>query len=87
MRQQRVRTEVTACLADGHWWTVGELAQTIDCSEQAVRYVLRDLETKGAVARFDGERPAMFGWAIETAVPERAAELEAELEAAGWAKR
>lgn len=71
MRRQSVRTEVIALLADGHWWTVGELADSIDCYSSAVRRALADLEHSGAVERFDDERPTMFGWCVSMKALER----------------
>lgn len=71
MRPQTLQNEVIGCLADGHWWSVGELADTIDCYRSSVRRVLRDLEQRGFVERFDDERPAMFGWTVEPKAVER----------------
>ena len=64
MRRQSVRTEVMALLADGHWWTIGELADCIDCWQSSVRRVIAWFEHHGFVRRFDDERPAMYGWAV-----------------------
>jgi DNA-binding MarR family transcriptional regulator len=62
MRRQTVRNEVIANLADQHYWTIGELADTIDVYRSSVRRVVADLEKRGFVKRFDDEKPAMFGW-------------------------
>lgn len=72
MRRQTVQTEVIALLADGHWWTCGELADCIDCWTASVRRVIKDLERRGFVRRFDDERPVMYGWTVKM----RAAEDE-----------
>lgn len=78
MRTQTVRNEVIVCLADGHWWTAGELADTIDCYDASVQSVLLNLEQSGFVERFDDEQPEMFGWTVEPKAVERAS-LEEKL--------
>lgn len=72
MRRQTVRTEVIALLADGHWWTIGELADCIDCYRSSVRRVIADFERRGFVRRFDDEKPVMYGWTVHMQAAEDA---------------
>lgn len=65
MREQTVQNEVIACLCDGHFWTTGELADTIDVHESEVQLVIEDLEERGFVKKFDDESPVMYGWTVE----------------------
>lgn len=71
MRPQTVRTEVIACLADGHWWTVGELADIVDVRFKEIEWVIAWLEKRGFVEKFDDELPAMYGWTVEPKAVER----------------
>lgn len=71
MRPQTLQNEVIACLADGHWWTAGELADTVDEDRMSVQMVLWDLQKRGFVEAFDNEHPMMYGWTVEPKAVER----------------
>lgn len=71
MRPQTIENEVIACLADGHFWTAGELADTIHCDPLDAFNVIRDLSERGFVEKFDDEEPVMYGWTVEPKAVER----------------
>ena len=71
MREQRLQNEIIACLADGHWWTAGELADTVEEAGWLVQNELDDLLRRGFVELFDREDPPMYGWTVEPKAVER----------------